>query len=181
MAIREVFNPATGERFWFDDAQCDDAGRVRQLRYELAPGNTVPMHRHPGTAQRFEVVSGCLHVETAAGVCALQAGEQLACEPGDAHRQWNAGTVPVVAIDGYEPPLDIEPFFTEMAAMGACGDLKPGGAPRNIFKFAVFVHDHAAVTRIASPAAAAAVATLAALARFAGLARWYRRAGEAKR
>ena len=61
MSTREVFNPATGERFWFSDETNDAAGRVRSLRYELLPGNAVPVHYHPGHAQRFEVLAGQLH------------------------------------------------------------------------------------------------------------------------
>ena len=63
MSTREVFNPATGERFWFSDETNDAAGRVRTLRYELLPGNAVPLHYHPGHTQWNDAPEPVLAIE----------------------------------------------------------------------------------------------------------------------
>ena len=175
MSTREVFNPATGERFWFSDETNDAAGRVRSLRYELLPGNAVPFHYHPGHAQRFEVLAGQLHIRVDAKVHVLTAGQSATCAPSQAHTQWNEGPDPVLAVEHYEPPLDIEPFFTHLATLGERGELKPGGAPANPLKFATFVADFRDVTRLASPPLAALVRVLGLVGRCIGLRGWYKR------
>ena len=175
MAEREVFNPATGERFWFSDDTNEPDGRVRTLRYALSPGKAVPEHFHPGHAQIFEVLSGRLQVAIGGRIQVLEAGQRAACAKGEAHTQWNAGPTDVVAIESYDPPLAIEPFFTHMAALGTRGELKPGGAPANILKFATFVADFRDVTELANPFVRTMTGVLGFIGRMIGLSGWYKR------
>ena len=174
MPEREVFNPATGERFWFSDENNEPDGRVRTLRYELLPGKTVPVHCHPGHAQIFEVLAGRLHVSIGGKTQVLEPGQRAVCAKGEAHTQWNEGPGPAVAIESYDPPLAIEPFFTHMAELGVRGDLRAGGAPANILKFSTFVEDFRNVTRLANPFLSAMTRVMGFVGRMMGLSGWYK-------
>ena len=165
MGRRIVQSSRTGEQFVFDDSWNDPDGRVRQLEYVLEPNSKVPEHRHPATSQSFEVLSGTLHVR-------VDRGEALVLKPGDkattgvdgVHTQWNEGPEPTTVVESYDPPLDIEPFFTVMTqAM----------ASKNLLKQAVFFSDFQTISSIESRPLRLLVTLLAPLGRFVGLTRWY--------
>jgi quercetin dioxygenase-like cupin family protein len=141
MARRVVDSQATGEIFTFDDAWLDEHGRVKQVEYELRAGHAVPPHFHPGIVQNFRVISGMLNISCEADTRVLKAGEEFATPPGAMHAQWNDGPEMARVLEGYEPPLDIEPFFT---ALGAAV------ASRNLLKMAVFFSDFRAISWTAS-------------------------------
>lgn len=165
MTRRTVESAPTGETFVFDDDWNTADGRVRRIEYVLAPGKSVPPHFHAATAQSFEVVSGVLHVKVNGQTRALGAGDRIATGPGDMHAQWNAGAEAVRAIEGYDPPIDIEPFFTVMPH---------AIASRNPLKIAIFFSDHRAVSDTDSLPMKIFIAVFAPLGRLFGLSRWYR-------
>ena len=67
-------------------------------------------------------------------------------------------------VESYDPPLDIEPFFTVMTqAM----------ASKNLLKQAVFFSDFQTISSIESRPLRLLVTLLAPLGRFVGLTRWY--------
>jgi quercetin dioxygenase-like cupin family protein len=164
MARRTVESPVTGETFVFDDAWNEPDGRVRRLEYALAPNKPVPPHSHPATAQSFAVVSGTLHIRVNGEARVLSAGETAATKPGDTHAQWNEGPQTVRVVEGYDPPLAIEPFFTV---------LPHAIASRNPFKIAVFFADFRAVSAPATFGQKAFIGAFAVLGRTLGYARWY--------
>lgn len=165
MARRIVESPPTGETFVFDDDWNEADGRVRRIEYVLQPGKSVPAHYHPGVAQTFEVVSGALTISLAGETRILQAGERATSGPGDIHTQRNDGTVPMTGVEGYDPSLDIEPFFTVLPQAIASG---------NPLKMAVFFADHAAVNRNIGLPLKLMVAVMAPLGRLLGYGGWYR-------
>lgn len=148
----------------FDDAWNEPDGRVGRLECELQPNSTVETHYHPATSQWFEVVSGTLHVRVNGRTSILNAGERATTRLGEMHAQWNEGPMPVRAMEGYEPPLDIEPYFTV---------LPHALASKNILKMAVFASDFDSVCRLASGPKRLTVLTIARLGRLLGYARWY--------
>src|ERR1700733_2958359 len=165
MGRRIVQSSHTGEQFVFDDSWNDPGGRVQQLEYVLQPNSKVPEHHHPATSQSFEVLSGTLHVRVNRGqVLALKPGDKATTGVDGIHAQWNEGPGPTTVIERYDPPLDVEPFFTVLAhAM----------ATKNLLKKAVFFSDFQSVSSIASRPVRLIVTVLAPVGRLVGLTRWY--------
>ena len=164
MARRTVESRVTGETFVFDDAWNEPDGRVRQLEYFLNPNKPVPLHFHPATAQSFAVISGTLHIRVNGAQRTLCAGESASTMPGDTHTQWNEGPEIVRVMEGYDPPLAIEPFFTV---------LPHAIASRNPFKIAVFFADFRAVSAPGTLSLRLFVGVFSVLGRGLGFARWY--------
>ena len=165
MARRIVESAPTGETFVFDDDWIDAQGRTRQIEYALRPGARVPRHSHPGVAQLFEVLAGRLHVEVNGQVTVLGPGDRVATGAGETHAQWNEGPDPVQAIEGYDPPIAIEPFFTVLPhAVGS----------RNPLKMAVFFSDFREINLAADAPLKLMIALFNPLGRLLGLTGWYR-------
>ncbi len=165
MARRIVESAPTGETFVFDDDWNTADGRVRRLEYELKPGSGAPPHFHPGAAQTFDVVSGALHIRVNGKVQVLRAGDRATTGPGDVHAQWNEGPEIVRAVEGYDPPVDIEPFFTVLPhAIGS----------RNPLKMAVVFADFRAVSGPGNLPLTLMTTVLAPLGRLFGYDGWYK-------
>jgi Cupin domain len=165
MARRIVQGSQTGERFVFDDSWNDLHGRVMHLEYVLQPNCKVADHYHPATSQTFEVLSGTLHVRVSGrDPLVLNRGDRATTGVDGVHTQWNEGPHPVTVKESYDPPLDIEPFFTV---------LPHAMASKNPLKRAVFASDFDSITALASKPGQFAVAVLAPLGRLFGLAHWY--------
>jgi quercetin dioxygenase-like cupin family protein len=165
MGRRIVQSSQTGEQFVFDDCWNDPDGRVRQLEYVLQPNSKVGEHHHPATSQSFEVLSGTLHVRVNGGeVLVLNSGDKASTGVDGVHGQWNEGPEPTTVIESYDPPLDIEPFFTV---------LPHAMASKNLLKKAVYVSDFRTITSLASKPVQLIMAILAPLGRLVGLAQWY--------
>lgn len=85
-------NPVTGERGIV--LEPPQANPERRLTSELrvAPGGAVVgEHRHPGIAERFEVLQGSLGVSRDGQRSSLAPGEAIEVPPGHWHDWWNAG------------------------------------------------------------------------------------------
>jgi mannose-6-phosphate isomerase-like protein (cupin superfamily) len=165
MARRIVEISQTGERLVFEDSWNDSHGRVMHLEYVLQPNCKVAEHHHPATSQSFEVLSGTLHVRVNGGdPVVLNRGDQATTGVGGVHAQWNEGPDPVTVRESYDPPLNIEPFFTV---------LPHAMATKNLLKRAVFASDFDSICAVTSKPAQFAVAVLAPLGRLFGLAHWY--------
>ena len=111
---RRIEIPISGETFVFSDDWNTPEGRVKKLRYSLPPGESVLPHIHPATSQFFRVVVGELTVFVNGRRMLLRAGDEIKTELGGEHGQANRGPSIVEVIEGYDPPLDIEPFFTAL-------------------------------------------------------------------
>jgi hypothetical protein len=94
----------------------------------------------------------------------LNSGDKATTGVDGIHTQWNEGPGPTTVIESYDPPLDIEPFFTVLThAM----------ASKNLLKKAVFFSDFQSISFIASRPLRLIVTVLAPLGRLVGLTRWY--------
>jgi hypothetical protein len=135
------------------------------MEYVLQPNSKVGDHHHPATSQSFEVLAGTLHVRVNGGeVLVLNSGDKATTGVDGIHSQWNEGPEPVTVIESYDPPLDIEPFFTVMTQ---------ALASKNLLKQAVFFSDFRSISSLASKPLQLLVTVLAPLGRLVGLTRWY--------
>lgn len=161
---RKIECRRSGQTFIFSDDGNTPDGRVKVLRYSLNPGCSVPRHSHPRTSQTFKVLSGELTVRTGGRKLILRSGDGTLTGLGDEHSQWNAGDEVVHVIEGYEPPLDIEPFFTALSY---------AEESRNILKFSVFLLDFSNVVSTRSLLGKSIIWLFANLGRMLGYGDWY--------
>jgi quercetin dioxygenase-like cupin family protein len=112
MSQRIVNCENSGQVFVFSDVWNNSDGKVNQLSYKIAPGKSVLPHIHPGVVQWFQVLSGKLSVRVGFKKKIISVGEIVRTQLGGQHSQWNDTNDIVEVLEGYEPALDIEPFFT---------------------------------------------------------------------
>lgn len=132
MAERIIECIQSGQTFVFSDEWNTTDGKVKQLSYKILPKKTVAAHVHPASSQYFKVISGELTVKVNGKRQIIKAGEEVKTSIGAEHAQWNDGDIVAEVIEGYDPPVDIEPFFTILPHA-----LKS----KNIFKIMVFFSD----------------------------------------
>jgi mannose-6-phosphate isomerase-like protein (cupin superfamily) len=69
-------NRNSGERFHWRQTTAQTRGRSISFELEIAPGGAVPgAHRHPGAAERFEVLTGQIALRTGTQVRVLRSGQ----------------------------------------------------------------------------------------------------------
>lgn len=79
-------DPTTGQTITFLQTAADTGGELLELETTFAgTGGKPPMHRHPGQAERYEVLDGELHVRLGRRRRTLRAGEVLGVPAGTPH------------------------------------------------------------------------------------------------
>ncbi len=164
MSERLVESLSTGQTFTFCDSWNTPEGRVKQLKYTLEPGKSVAPHVHPNSSQFFKVISGELSVKANGKTLKLLPGQEIKSAISGEHAQWNTGSQPVEVIEGYDPPIDIEPFFTV---------LPHALESKNIFKLFVFLLDFEFVVTSRWHFARAIIRLMGFLGKLAGYKNWY--------
>lgn len=167
MPVRTV-NLNNGEQiFTFSDSWNTADGKVRELHYKLAPRISVPGHCHPLTSQSFRVVSGKLWIRNGWKKVCLMPGDFVETPPGGVHSQWNpSNTDYVEVIEGYNPPLDIEPFFTQLPFV-----LKQ----KNPLKICIFFDDFSSIVTSRTALVRSFISALAIIGFFLGYKNWYKK------
>ena len=164
MFERAINSPISGQVFIFSDAWNTPEGRVKQLRYKLAPKKSVAPHIHPHSSQFFKVISGELTVKANGKKLTLKPGDEIKTSLNGEHEQWNSGSTDVEVIEGYDPAIDIEPFFTV---------LPHALESKNIFKLFVFLSDFDYVVTSRWQFAKAIIRSLGFLGKLFGYRKWY--------
>ena len=164
MSTRIVESPKTKEIFTFKDEWNTPDGLVNQLQYEMRPGGKVHKHLHPNTTQWFEVVSGELTVFADGKTLTLKPGQKIETTNGGIHAQKNKGQDVTVVLEGYNPPINIEPFFTLLPKVFES---------KNPLKICVFFDDHRDVVSSKSISFKYIVPFLAKIGRIIGYEKWY--------
>lgn len=163
--MRIVECQKSGQTFEFRDEWNNPDGKVKQLKYSLKPGRSVARHMHPNCAQSFIVTRGVLHVCTGGKTIALEPGMRITTDVGGQHSQWNQGTETVEVLEGYDPPLGIEPFFTALPL---------ALTERNPLKVCVFFADFSSVVTSRWMVTRGTVSFLGWLGRLLGYEGWYK-------
>jgi hypothetical protein len=99
--------------------------------------------------------------------------DRLAAAVGEDRRTAHP-TCALLLVEGYDPPLDIEPFFSNFPLV--MGSTTCAGRPKSfgaLLRLAVFLDDFRAITVSRSLVLRSTFATLAFVARPAGLAKWH--------
>lgn len=154
----------SGQVFIFSDQWNTEVGKVKQLKYKIAPGKKVLPHMHPGARQTFKVLSGELMIRSGFNKRKVLAGEEVRTEVSGLHSQWNNTSSFVEVLEGYEPAIDIEPFFTV---------LPHAESSNSFFKFVVFLSDFSYVVTSKSLLVRSMISALGKLGNICGHRYWY--------
>lgn len=133
MAFKDqvITNPVTGETICFTETADMTGGKLLKFHLTLAAGSAVPMkHIHTEQDEIFEVLTGCVNVETGSRKVILRPGEKAVMPKGIAHRWWNNSETESTLYVSFTPAANTEDFFVEMFALASAGKTKPNGAPK---------------------------------------------------
>ncbi len=160
-----IENPITGERIRFLETAKDTGGELLRLEY-LAPPHTPgpPLHVHPYSEERFEVLSGTLTARLEGNEQSLEPGRKLAVAPGTPHTWRNDGGEEVRVLVELRPALRMEEVFETTFNLARDGKTDERGLPKNPLRAVAMAREYADETRLARPPFAVQKVLLGALA-----------------
>ena len=135
----DLINPVTGDRLWFErlPQNPDDPVVFRCQIPAHSPG--TPMHFHPATHERFEVLEGelsmCLHSKH--NTLRLHPAADVEVPKGVPHRFWNATNRPVLFRSTPTPGLDFCRFLESIYGLASDGLVTKDGMPKNLLQLAI--------------------------------------------
>jgi mannose-6-phosphate isomerase-like protein (cupin superfamily) len=94
------------------------------------PGGGVTPHVHPSQHERFEVLAGECTFTVGRGKVVKRAGEAAEVPAGTRHAYRNSGTEQLHMRCEVTPPMTLEGFLTDVAAMSRAGLITSGGLPK---------------------------------------------------
>jgi quercetin dioxygenase-like cupin family protein len=147
-----------------------DAERLTVQVTYAAAGGPPPAHYHPVQDERFEVLSGELHVRVDGEKRVLAPGDSLDIPRGVVHQMWNPGDEPARAIWETTPGGRTLDWFRTIDALHREGRVAKNGMPGPL-AFAVLLTEYDDVFRLAvrpQPAIRVALAALAVIGRLRG-------------
>jgi quercetin dioxygenase-like cupin family protein len=95
------------------------------------PGGGVTPHVHPTQHERFQVHEGECTFTVGRKKVVRRAGEVAEVPPGTRHAYRNSGTTELHMSCDVTPPMTLEPFLSDAAAMSRAGLINSLGLPRN--------------------------------------------------
>jgi quercetin dioxygenase-like cupin family protein len=106
-------NPITGQRLIFRKTGRDTGGELLEVEsvYERPSPSRLPEHYHPHQEERFEVLSGTVHVLIDGVERSLSAGEVIVNPPSTPHEMWSGEAGEARVNWQTRPSLNTETFF----------------------------------------------------------------------
>jgi len=128
MMVSLLEDPVLKQRLGFRPAEDGDAVLVEMW---VEPGGGVPPHVHPSMEERFEVISGELSLLDGRKWQTATAGETVLVPAGKRHAYRNDGSEVTHAVCRATPPLSLQEFLEDAAAMSRAGKLTRQGLPKS--------------------------------------------------
>ena len=146
-----IENPLSGQCLIFRTTTQDSDGDFLEVEsvYTKPTPSRPPVHYHPNQEERFEVLSGPLHVEVDGEERILDAGEVITIPPGTPH-EMSASEAGVRVNWQTRPALGTEAFFEAMWGLAHNGKTNEKGVP-NILQTAVLMAAYDREFRLVSP------------------------------
>jgi quercetin dioxygenase-like cupin family protein len=166
-------NPITGETITFVETAAETGGEYTLIEVSVAPGGGVPMaHVHPYQSETFEILEGELSMKAGRDKLVAVPGDVVAVQPGEVHKFWNDGDVPVRFRCTVAPAGQFERFIETMFALAADGKLNKRGLPNplHLAVIAKAYFDESRAPHVPAWLQKAGLATGAAIGRMAGYA-----------
>jgi quercetin dioxygenase-like cupin family protein len=118
---RLIDDPVLKQRYRFERA-----GNVLTVEAWVDPGGGVTPHVHPSMEERFKVLDG--EIEFLVGRTWVRTDEVLV-PAGTRHAYRNASAEPAHLVTEVTPPLELEEFLTDVAALARAGRFTRRGLP----------------------------------------------------
>jgi mannose-6-phosphate isomerase-like protein (cupin superfamily) len=107
-------------------------GDILRVEVWAEPGSAVPDHFHPRLEERWEVVEGEVTFRVAGDERPAGPGDRLVAPVGVRHSFENTGSKPSYLRVEVEPPLMLQEFLEEAAALNRTGKFTRGGIPKGL-------------------------------------------------
>lgn len=144
-------NPVTGQRIIFRRTSEETDGALLEVEsvYTKPTPSKPPVHYHPSQEERFEVLSGEVHVQVGGEPRTLREGEVLLIPPGTQHEMW-AEAEGVRVNWQTRPALKTESFFETVWGLSRDGKTGSRGTP-TLLQAVVIAQAYADEFRLARP------------------------------
>ncbi|MGR6964392.1 cupin domain-containing protein [Geodermatophilus sp. URMC 61] len=160
-------NRNSGERFLWRRTTAQTLGRSIAVEVQVAPGGAAPLaHRHPGAAERFEILAGRIALRVGERGQVLRSG-RVTVPAGAAHAWWNVGDEDARILVEFEPALHLEGVFRSSLAVIEAGHADHKGRPGPL-SIAAVLDEFPDEIALANPASNRALRALAPMARLLG-------------
>lgn len=149
-----IKNTVTGEVFTWERVAADTDGRLVLGEMVLPPGGFVTAeHVHPNQEERYEVLTGELHVRIDGRERIVGSGDKVVVPVGKPHVWWNAGQDEVRFRCEVTPALHFETFLETLFGLASDGKTDAKGFPGPL-QMAVLMHAYRDEVRLARPSPA---------------------------
>ena len=129
MAGQRVEDPAGRQHYAFE-RRSSDGGELLYVDVWVDPGGAVPAHSHPRHEERFEVLEGEVTFTVGRRKVRAGAGERAVVPAGVRHAFRNPGNATAHMRVEVEPPMRLQEFLEDFAAVARAGLLGGRGAMR---------------------------------------------------
>jgi quercetin dioxygenase-like cupin family protein len=127
MSEQVIVDPVLKQRYSFRHVSPE----LLVLEAWVDPGGGVTPHVHPSQEERFTVVSGECTFTVGRDKVVKHAGETAVIPRGTRHAYRNTGTTELHMTTEVEPPMSLESFLTDVAAMSRAGLVSSFGLPKS--------------------------------------------------
>jgi len=149
-----IRNTVTGEVFRWEQVAADTDGRLVLGEMVLPPGGFVTAeHVHPNQEERYEILTGQLHVRIDGRERIVGGGDRVVVPVGRPHVWWNAGQDEVRFRCEVTPALRFETFIETLFGLASDGKTDAKGFPGTL-QLAVLMRAYRDEVRLARPAPA---------------------------
>jgi mannose-6-phosphate isomerase-like protein (cupin superfamily) len=107
-------------------------GDILRVDVWAEPGSAVPDHFHPRLEERWEVVEGTVTFRVDGDERPAGPGDRLVAPAGVRHSFENTGSQPAYLLVEVEPPLMLQEFLEEGAALNRTGGFTERGIPKGL-------------------------------------------------
>ena len=130
MAGPQVEDPAGRQRYAFERSTDDRGAEILYVDVWVDPGGAVPAHSHPRHEERFEVLEGEMTFTVGRQEVRAGAGDSAVVPAGMRHAFRNSGSATAHMRVAVEPPMRLQEFLEDFAALARAGLLGGRGAMR---------------------------------------------------
>lgn len=173
---QQITNAAAGDSVTFIEVPTAASPRLVMEMRTVPGGDGPPLHLHPRSAERFEVIDGALGLELDGERLLVGAGEAATVPPGVPHRFFSAGDAVATTRVSFEHGGHMGEFLETFYELARAGRVGPGGTPSILQIAATFAEFHDDIRPVVAPwpVQRLAFAVLAPVSRLRGLRAAYR-------
>jgi quercetin dioxygenase-like cupin family protein len=153
MSQELVIDPVFRMRHRFSRSTDPDGSEVLHVESEVDPGGGVTAHVHPVMTEMFTVIAGTCEFLRGRRWKAYGTGEVVTVPPGTRHAFRNRSDAPTRIRADVRPPLTLEEFLEDAAALARAGKLTRFGVPKpsGMLEAAVLADTYADMVELGFP------------------------------